>query len=130
MTHVKAYISPQHYPTTVTTATNTLVADESVANGGTGAGLAPQELLGASLASCTAITLRMYADRKGYTVENIEVDVDIERDATLNITAINRNITIAGSITPDERARLLDIANKCPVHKILVGQVTIKTDIA
>ena len=129
MAQVHAAIGKAHYATTITTATNTLVADEPVAHGGTAAGLAPEELLAASLASCTSITLRMYADRKQYAVDSIEVNVLISRDNNLNFTDIKRNITIHGTITDEERTRLLEIANKCPVHKILSSQITIKTDI-
>ena len=129
MVQVKAHIAQQHYATTVSTATNTLVADEPVANGGTAAGMAPEELLGASLASCTAITLRMYADRKGFALTDIEVNVAITRDAAQGTTVMERHITLQGALTDEERNRLLTIANKCPIHKILSGQVTIKTDI-
>lgn len=129
MAQVHAAIGKAHYATTITTATHTLVADEPVAHGGTATGFAPEELLAASLASCTSITLRMYADRKQYAVESIEVDVTVSRDNTLNTTVIARKITIHGPITDEERNRLLEIANKCPVHKILSNQITIITDI-
>lgn len=129
MAQVHAAIGKAHYITTLTTATNTLVADEPVAHGGTAAGFAPEELLAASLASCTSITLRMYADRKQYAVESIEVNVAVSRDNTLNASTIERKITIHGPVTDEERNRLLEIANKCPVHKILSSQITINTNI-
>jgi putative redox protein len=129
MAQVNATIGKAHYATTITTATNTLVADEPVVHGGAAAGLAPEELLAASLASCTSITLRMYADRKQYAVDSIEVNVVVARDNSLNFTSIERKITIHGNITEDERTRLLEIANKCPVHKILSNQITINTHI-
>lgn len=129
MAQVNATIGKVHYATTITTATNTLVADEPVAHGGGATGLAPEELLAASLASCTSITLRMYADRKQYAVDSIEVNVVVARDNSLNFTGIERKITIHGNITNDERTRLLEIANKCPVHKILSNQITINTHI-
>lgn len=129
MTEVNAVIHQQHYRTHLNTATNSLTADEPIANGGTGEGFGPEQLLAASLAACTSITLRMYADRKGYAVESIEVDVIMQRDKEMNITNINRKINIVGAATDEEKAKMLAIANNCPVHKILSNKIAINTEL-
>ena len=129
MAEVNAVIHRDHYRTHINTATNSLTADEPLSNGGTAEGMGPEELLAASLASCTSITLRMYADRKGYDVDDIKVNVVMKRDKELNITNINRKIEISGSLTDEERTKMLNIANNCPVHKILSNQIIINTEI-
>lgn len=129
MTEVNAIIHKQHYRTHINTETNSLTADEPITNGGRGEGMGPEQLLAASLASCTSITLRMYADRKGYNVEKIEVNVSMERDKALNITNINRKIDITGTLTDEEKGKMMVIANNCPVHKILSNNILINTSI-
>lgn len=128
MAEVNAVIHRDHYRTHINTATNSITADEPLANGGTGEGMGPEELLAASLSACTSITLRMYADRKGYDVEDIKVNVVMKRDKELNITNINRKIQISGALTDEERAKMMAIANNCPVHKILTNQIIINTE--
>jgi len=102
----------------------TLVADEPVAAGGTDTGPRPTQLLAASLASCTAITVEMYADRKGWNVGSLEVDVDVAYDGPAP-----SNFAVALKLPPElsdeQRRRLLVIAAKCPVHKVLVGAATV-----
>ncbi len=129
MAEVKAVIHEKHYTTYIQAGTNSLTADESVANGGQGEGFNPEELLAASLSACTSITLRMYADRKEMPIEKIEVGVVLTRNAEGTATAIQRSIAITGGISPEQRERLLQIANACPVHKILSNQITINTEL-
>lgn len=98
-----------------------LVADEPVSHGGGDAGPAPFDFLMAGLGACTSMTLRMYAERKGLTLTSVEValahskvEIDgVQRDH------IQRDITLVGELTPEQRQRLLEIANKCPVHRAL-----------
>lgn len=128
MAEVNAVTHRDHYRTHINTVNNSLTADEQIANGGKGEGMGPEELLAASLASCTSITLRMYADRKGYDVENIEVGVVMLRDKELNITNITRKITINGTLTDEDKKRMMTIADSCPVHKILSNKIIINTE--
>jgi putative redox protein len=128
MAEVNAVIHRDHYRTHINTATNSLTADEPLAIGGTDAGMSPEEILAASLSACTSITLRMYADRKGYNVEDIHVNVVMTRDKELNITNINRKIQINGTLSEEERSKMMAIANNCPVHKILTNQIVINTE--
>jgi putative redox protein len=104
-----------------------LTADEPVAAGGTDAGPAPYDLLVASLGACTAITLRIYADRKGWPIETLGVDLRIVRGE--EGMRIERTLTIAG---PDDgqKARLAEIAEKTPVTLTLKGGIPIHTSLA
>jgi putative redox protein len=107
---------------------HTLVADEHAELGGTDAGPPPYGLLLAALAACTSITLRMYADRKGWELGAVHVDLVIEREAELE--RIARTITLGAALSPEQRARLAEIAEKTPVTKTLKRAVAIHTTFA
>jgi putative redox protein len=124
---VSAVVGTDHYKTAVATDTHTLIADEPIDNGGTDLGPHPGDFLRISLATCTAITLRMYADRKGYDVKEIEVKVNT-RDSD-NKTVFNTQIHIVGNIDDQVRARMMQIAKLCPVHKMLTRPIQIETQI-
>ena len=93
---IKAVTYKARYFTEISSATNDLIADEPISNGGTGKGFAPMELLASSLAACTSITLRMYADRKEWDLQSIEVTVDIERNNEISTFA--RTINLKGNL--------------------------------
>jgi putative redox protein len=126
-TSAEAHIGREHYQTTITSAGHTLIADEPEATQGTDRGMNPYSLLLASLGSCTAITLRMYADRKMWIVDSINVKLDMYR---INAdTVIERKLTFTGNLTDEQRNRLLTIANSCPLHQILTGNIDVKTSL-
>jgi len=103
---------------------HTLVVDEPEDRGGTDTGPRPTQLLAASLAGCTAITVEMYADRKGWDVGAIEVDVDVTYDGAVpSIFAVA--LKLPPELDDEQRQRLLKIAAKCPVHKVLVGEASV-----
>ena len=130
MATVTAHIGTAHYATTLRTAQHQLIADEPPEHGGGDTGFSPSELLAASLAACTSITLRMYADRKQWTLESAEVEVTVERDAAAKSTVFTRKIQLLGALDDEQRHRLLDIANKCPIHQTLTQSITINTSLA
>jgi putative redox protein len=101
-----------------------LVVDEPADRGGTDTGPRPTQLLAASLAGCTAITVEMYADRKGWDVGSIEVDVDVTYDGTVPSTYAVA-LKLPRELSEEQRLRLLAIAAKCPVHKVLVGAAAV-----
>ncbi|MEX2194583.1 MAG: OsmC family protein [Thermoleophilaceae bacterium] len=103
--------------------THELVADEPVEEGGEDAGPSPQELLAASLASCTAITMEMYAKRKGWEIGEVVVDVDYEPAQRGSVTKFDMVIRLPKELPDEQRERLLQIAAKCPVHRTLEGEV-------
>jgi putative redox protein len=100
-----------------------LTADEPEENGGEDSGPSPQELLAASLASCTAITMEMYARRKGWEVGELVVDVDYEPAQRGSPTRFCVEVRLPKELPEDQRERLLQIAAKCPVHRTLEGEV-------
>jgi len=127
MEKVKATIHSRHYRTEIISEGNKIISDEPVEKGGKGEGFTPGELLCASLASCTSITLRMYADKKEWPLEKLDVEVTLERDEEENISYINRKINFTGNLDVEQKKRLLVIADKCPIHKVLSNQITITT---
>lgn len=98
-----------------------LRVDEPPAAGGTDTGPRPTELLGASLAGCIAITVEMYAERKDWNVGAVEVDVEIAYDGPVP-SSFEVGVKLAGELDDEQRRRLLVIATKCPVHKVLAGE--------
>ncbi len=117
-----------------------LSADEPKEAGGEDSGPSPYELLSAALASCTAITLRMYISRKGWDVGRIHVAVRHEKIHAADcadcetregrVDVFERVIEVEGGIDAETRRRLLVIADKCPVHRTLTGEVKIRTRLA
>ena len=100
-----------------------ITADEPEDHGGTDAGPSPQELLAASLASCTAITMEMYANRKGWDVGEVVVDVTYEPAQRGSPTKFHMDVQLPKELPEEQREKLLTIAAKCPVHRTLEGEV-------
>jgi len=100
-----------------------LTVDEPEDEGGDDAGPSPQELLAASLASCTAITMEMYANRKGWDVGEMTVDVQYEPAQRGSPTRFVMNVNMSKELPEDQRERLMQIAAKCPVHRALESEV-------
>jgi putative redox protein len=99
--------------------------DEPTAAGGADSGPSPTRLLAAGLAGCTAVTIEMYAERKGWEVGQVEVDVDVEyRDAAPLSFAVT--LRLPSELSDEQRKRLLAVAAKCPVHKLLAGETEVK----
>ncbi|HEY1695233.1 MAG TPA: OsmC family protein [Polyangiaceae bacterium] len=123
-------------PAIVTTATgkfgqtvrigpHALVADEPTEDGGDDRGPAPHELLLAGLGACTSMTVKMYADRKGWPLEGVEVTVEGQQREGAFV--FQRRLEFDGPLSEEQRARLVEIAEKCPVHKTLTGAIHIET---
>ncbi len=99
-----------------------LIADEPHEKGGTDSGPRPTELLAASLATCTAITLEMYAERKEWDLGQVEVAVDFTEGSADSPARFEVAIKVPAPLDDDQRERLLVIAGKCPVHRTLAAQ--------
>lgn len=96
--------------------------------GGHDEGPNPHELLEAALVACTIITVQMYADRKGIPLESTDVVVKIISEGSE--TVISREISFRGNLTDEQKNRLAEIADKCPIHKLLESKVTIQNIIS
>ncbi len=117
-----------------------ILADEPVSDGGSNLGMTPSQLVSAGLAACTSITLRMYANRKEWPLEHIYVDVthdkihakDCETCASTEgmVSRFTRTVHLSGTLTDDQRTRMMEIADKCPVHRTLTHEVSIRTVLA
>jgi len=101
-----------------------LVADEHHDLGGDDAGPTPHELLLAALGSCISMTMKVYAERKGWPLERCEVTVSMSEEG--NATTFHRKIVLSGPLDDGQRARILEIAGKCPVHKTLSNPIVIQ----
>ena len=129
MEKITAHIGAAHYKTEIRSATNTIISDEPESVGGTDLGFAPNELLASSLAACTCITLRMYADRKEWALHDVIVEVNFEKNPEENKTNIIRSIQLFGDLDNEQKTKLLQIADKCPMHKLLSNPIAITTDL-
>jgi len=117
------------YATQLVVGHHHTVADEPVDAGGGDTGPAPPEILLSALGACTAMTLRMYAERKQWPLEGVEVKLDYAERGKEK-TVITRRVELRGPLDDTQRERLLQIANACPVHRILTGTVEIPTTVA
>ena len=118
-----------------------LLSDEPISSGGTDTGPDPYALLLGALGSCTSMTLRLYARKKAWPLEGIAVALSHERihekdcencetKADARISRITREITLTGTLSAEQRARLLEIAERCPVHRTLGGTMRMVTTLA
>jgi uncharacterized OsmC-like protein len=129
----------QRYGQTISVGPHILHADEPNDVGGSDAGPNPYELLLSALGACTSITVRMYAERKQWPLREVQVDLSYSRVhaedcaecETKNgmIERISRRIAFTGDLSEEQKSRLLEIANKCPVHRTLVSKVEIETSL-
>ena len=105
-----------------------LVADEPEDNGGADRGPKPTELLAAALASCTAITIEMYADRKEWELGRVEVNVNFTEASASEPPKFGVQIKVQAELDEEQRERILVIASKCPVHRALASKDTVLRD--
>ena len=103
------------------------LADEPVAFGGLGSGPNPYDLLGAALGSCTAMTLRLYAERKAWPLVRVRVSVAHHRDAPAGLDVFERDVSLEGELDEAQRARLMEMAERCPVHRTLQRGAEVRT---
>lgn len=135
---VAAYLGHEKFTTQIQARGHSLVADEPADVGGNDFGMNPYELVSSGLGACTTMTLRMYAERKGWDLQEVRVDLEHEKvapaevgaEGTRKVDRWTRVLHLTGNLDEEQRARLLEIADKCPVHRTLESQVHIDTTLS
>ena len=124
-----AITKKENYRTQIQTDPHHFIVDEPISVGGKDLGPSPGELLAASLASCSSITVKLYADRKGWDLEEVEVEVDFERDAKFNVTKFTKKLKFTGDLSQEQIDKLYEIAGKCPIHRMLANPIEISSEV-
>lgn len=123
-------IGRQKYLCEIIWRNGTITMDEPVSSGGKDLGPDPHSTLLASLAGCTLATLRMYIDRKGWDIPEIYVSLNMAQEKESELTTfIKREVRFSNAITEEQKERLLSIADKCPISKLLTQKVIIHTQL-
>lgn len=128
--NIHGTIGKDHFITHLNSENHQWVADEPLDKEGSDKGPNPYELLLSSLAACTLITLRSYIDVKKWEVERItaELQLEVEDEGGIRKSSIQRKVTFSGSLPEDVQKRLLTVAERCPVHRVLTGEIQIETE--
>jgi uncharacterized OsmC-like protein len=137
---VTCRVGPTGFRTELVAGAHTLVADEPTEFGGTSTGPTPYEFLLMALGGCTAMTLRIYADRKGWPLESATVSVrqarphepdceNCEANA-VGVERVERQIELVGRLNEEQRSRLMSVADRCPVHQTLGRGIRVETTMA
>ncbi len=116
-----------HYQFRVSAGQHTLIADVGRELQGDDSGPDPHQLIEAALAVCTAQTVTMYAERKQWPLQGVHVAVSVESAAAGS--HFQRRIELHGELTTEQRQRLLEIANKCPIHRLLTGPIAVHSEL-
>ncbi|UVE16404.1 OsmC family protein [Pseudomonas sp. LS44] len=129
---VSATIGAIPYRVTLSEGTHQWFGDAPQSIGGGDSAPSPHQLLLSALGACTAITVSMYAQRKGLTLEGVDVELSISAEQLTPpaLTQIERKIQLRGELDEAQRTRLLEIANACPLHKLLSGEIRIASQLA
>ena len=134
---VTTHVGPRGYRADISARQHSLVADEPLTVGGTDSGPTPYELLLGALGACTAMTLRMYADRKKWPLEDVRVHLRSSRShgrdcencekEEVGIHRIERRLELSGSLTDEQRQRLNEIADRCPVKQTMQREIRVES---
>jgi uncharacterized OsmC-like protein len=137
MGEVIVYGSAAGFAQEISTGSHRLTSDEPVDAGGAGSGPSPYDLLLSALGSCTSMTLGAYARRKAWPLESVTVRLRYSRIHAVDcaecetkegmLDRVDVDIELAGTLTGEQRSKLLEIANKCPVHRTLTSEINIRT---
>ncbi|MCK7592031.1 OsmC family protein [Subsaxibacter sp. CAU 1640] len=129
MKTVSATIGIQLYKTEIQAKNHIITADEPESVGGQNLGFTPTELLESSLAACSAMTIRMYADRKGWGLQKVIVDVGFKRNLSTQTVTFRKEIELIGNLDSEQRQRLLEMGANCPIEKMLKGEIKIESQL-
>ncbi|TAM99203.1 MAG: OsmC family peroxiredoxin [Chitinophagaceae bacterium] len=106
---------------------NIVMADEPKEKGGLDKGFSPKELLASALAACTSATVRIFCNRKGWEVKNVHIQIELVEEE--GKTILNRKLQLEGNLDEAQRQILLNVANACPIHKILTHPIAVETSL-
>ena len=131
MAEVLVSIGEESYTTTISYDDLEILADEPIELGGQNKGLAPSQLLLSSVGACKAITMRMYANRKKWKVNKIDIKVssEVQKSEQQQTTFIKCNIFIEGDLDEEQKRRIYAIGEKCPVHMMLMNPIVIESNL-
>lgn len=129
MKTVKASIGTQLYKTDIQAKNHIIIADEPETVGGKNLGFTPTELLESSLAACSAMTIRMYANRKQWDLQQVHVQVGFKRTIATQTVTFRKEIELLGNLDQAQRQRLLEIGANCPIEKMLKGAVQVESQL-
>jgi putative redox protein len=129
---VEAQIGTDHYKTLLKSGVHTVIGDEPIPDGGTDLGLAPYQFVLTGLAACKVMTVRFYADREQWPLTSVEarLEMEVKREGSQTISEIIAILTFQGDLSQSQKDKLLLIADKCPVHKMLMGDFVIQSRFA
>lgn len=130
MAIISSSIKKENYKIEISSPSgNVIIANEAIEMGGKNLGFSPKELLASALAACTSSTVKMYADRKEWDFQEVKINLKLDFIKEENKTAISRKLAFIGNLDETQKSRLLDIANACPVHKILSNPIEINSQL-
>ncbi len=130
MAKISSSIKSENYKIEIQSPSgNVVIADEPVDMGGKDLGFSPKELLASALAACTSATVKMFADRKEWDLQEVKIDIELEFIKEENKTVIHRKLEFIGNLDETQKSRLLGVANACPVHKIMSNPIEITSEV-
>lgn len=129
MKTVSATIGTQLYKTEVQAKNHIIIADEPESVGGQNLGFTPTELLESALASCTAMTIRMYANKKAWDVKEVIVNVGYKLNMSTQTVTLKKEIELIGDLDAEQRQRLLQMGANCPIEKMLKGDMKVESNL-
>ncbi len=127
MKTVSAAIGTQLYKTEIQAKNHIITANEPESVGGQNLGLTPTELLESSLAACSAMTIRMYANRKEWDLQQVIVNVGFKRNITTQTVTFKKEIELIGNLDDEQRQKLLQMGSKCPIEKMITGEIVVES---
>lgn len=125
---VTARTSDIKYKTEIQSVNHTFISDEPLDLDGGDLGPNPGEYLSAALAACTSITVKMYAERSGWKLDEVHVEVDYARDDNNKITKFIKHIVLIGDLDEKQKDRLFKISQRCPIQRLLEGPIEIESE--
>lgn len=122
-------LGTEKYLMNISAGSNTIIGDEPISKGGQEKGFNPLELLVSALSSCTTATIKMFADRKEWKVDEVSVKVLFDNETQEGVSNFKKIIEIKGDLTNEQRETLHKVAHTCPIQKIITGEITVNSEL-